>query len=93
MCWKNDFLNSADGGSRDRDKQDRTARIETRVRLAKDYSLLRLVNAVATAWSVRLLRLSSEAQRSLPVSVMATTSGVFEWRQIADFDAFFCFFL
>jgi hypothetical protein len=59
------------------------------VRLAKDYSLLRQVTE-ATAWSVRLF---AEQRRVVPVTVMATAFGVFEWRQIAHFDGFFRFFL
>lgn len=76
----------------DRDKQDRTARMESRVRLAKDYSLLRLVKADATAWDEVPLGILAQ-RRVMPVPMMATAPGVFEWHQVTDLDSFFRFFL
>jgi hypothetical protein len=64
--------------------------MESRVRLAKGYSLLRRVNAVAAAWNVIFVVVQ---QRGLPVPVMVTAFGVFEWHQITDLDSFFHFFL
>lgn len=74
-----------------RDKQDRTARIESRVRLAKGYSLLGQVTE-ATAWDVVPIRIPVQ-RRNMPVAVMAAAFGVFKRRQITDLDSFFRFFL
>lgn len=75
-----------------KDKQDRTARIESRVRLAKGYSLLRQVNAVATAWDEVPVGILVQ-RRGMPVAVMATAFGVSKWHQITNLDSFFRFFL
>jgi hypothetical protein len=66
--------------------------MESRVRLAKDYSLLRLVKAEATAWDEVPVQILIQ-RRGMPLAVMATASGVFAWHQITDLDGFFCFFL
>ena len=73
-------------------KQDRTARMESRVRPAKDYSLLRLVKALATTWDEVPVQILVQ-RRGMPVAVMATASGVLEWHQITNLDIFLRFFL
>jgi hypothetical protein len=82
----------ADVRSTRADKQRRTAVNRTTVRLFTDYSLLRLVNAVATAWDVVAVRLLVQ-RRDMPVAVMATAFGVSQWHQITDLDSFSRFFL
>jgi hypothetical protein len=57
------------------------------VRLFYGYSLLRLVNAVATAWDVVPVRILVLTPR-YAVAVMATAFGVSQWHQITDLDSF-----
>jgi hypothetical protein len=66
--------------------------MESRVRPAKGYSLLRLVKAVATAWDKVPVQILVQ-RRGMALAVMATAFDVSEWRQIADLDSFFRFFL
>ena len=63
----------------------------TTVRLSTGYSLLRLVNAVATPWDVVPVRILVQ-RRGMPVAVMATAFGVSEWHQITDLIVFLAFF-
>ena len=65
------------------------------MRLSNGYSLLNLVNAVATAWGLRPGSFFLVQQRAKPVAVVAAAAafGVFHWRQVRLFDFFLRFFL
>jgi hypothetical protein len=72
--------------------KDRTAGNRTTVRLSNGYSLLRHVNAIATAWGLRPGSFPLAQQRAklvavvAVVAVMAAAYGVFGRLQVTDFD-------